>query len=153
MVEPLCRLSVPKPYIGEGCLCSSLLSSWRSRLETTSCRLKSLKVLLYSTINPTCADRLEQFVHPLIFEMPVPSSSKLRPGYSLNFRHPAADEAAARFPGFTLHIGLGEWNNFLPLDCTIPNATLVLTNRQRASFFTSCSYFSPQRECPISPST
>ncbi len=125
--------------------------------EQASFQLKSLKVLLTRSIQLFFGpfDPIS-FVHPLIFEMPVPSSSKLRPGYSLNFRHtaaPAADEAAARFPGFTLHIGLGEWNHFSPLDCTIPNVTIVLTKRQRASFFTSCSYFSPQREYPISPST
>jgi hypothetical protein len=47
--------------------------------------------------------------------MPMPVS-KFRPGYSLNFRHaaaPAADEAAARLPGFTVHIGLGEFLSFL----------------------------------------
>ena len=58
------------------------------------------------------------------FEMPVPSSSKLRPGYSLNFRHtaaPAADEAAARLPGFTVHIGLGESNDVLMIPLHHPS--------------------------------
>lgn len=153
----VCRLSVPKPCGGlEGlcpsCICRRFLG--RSKQASSL----SLKVLLARSIQLFFGpfDPIS-FVHnPLIFEMPVPSSSKLRPGYSLNFRHtaaPAADEAAARFPGFTLHIGLGEWNHFSPLDCTIPNVTIVLTKRQRASFFTSCSYFSPQREYPISPST
>jgi hypothetical protein len=76
--------------------------------------------------------------------MPMPSSSKLRPGYSLNFRHataPAADEAAARLPAFTVHIGLGEDT----LSFCANRIIIILSFVQPASSSTSCSFFSPQR--------
>jgi len=76
--------------------------------------------------------------------MPMPSSSKLRPGYSLNFRHataPPADEAAARLPGFTVHVGLGEDT----LAFCANGIIIILSFLQPASSSTSCSFFSPQR--------
>ncbi len=78
--------------------------------------------------------------------MPVPSSSKLRPGYSLNFRHsatPVADEAAARLPGFTVHIGLGEWNDvFMSHLPSIPSVicNCIAHTESRLTIYSACEF-------------